>query len=142
MRSENVPKIVHHPIVGRGSCREHSHVAREASGGPLDPLIIRSKIVTPVGDAVTLVDHEEGDAVGDPWKYLAFEVRVGESFRRDEEDIHVVAVKRSFHFRPVVAVGRRDHLRTHTHPSRGLNLIAHQRQQGRNKQGRTSARFP
>ena len=140
--SEYVAQVLHHPIVRGGGCSEQSHVAREISGRPLDSLIVRPKIVPPVGNAVTLVDHEEGDAVGDSREDLGSKMLVGESFRRDKEDVHFVAVQRRFHFRPVVPVGRRDHRCTDTHPFRGLNLVAHQRQQGRHEQGRTSSPFP
>jgi hypothetical protein len=65
-------------VRGRGG-REHGHARVQRSKDPADPPIVRPKVVSPVGDAVRLVDHEQADRALDPRKDLRHERLVCEA---------------------------------------------------------------
>ena len=62
---------------------------------------------------------------------------VGESLRRDEQDVHLVAPERPLDLVPLILIAGVDGARAHTHALGSKDLIAHQRQQRRDQQRRS-----
>src|SRR5690625_4723890 len=74
---------------------------RQLQQGAGEPLIVRTEVETPVGDAVCLVDHQQPDLTeelrqpgGEPW--------VGESFGGDQEYIQLTGRQGSQHLVPQI----------------------------------------
>ena len=105
--------------------------------GTFDPAIVRTEIVAPVGDAVRFVDDDERYAIGELRQHLDIEPLVGKAFRRDQDDIHLVTAYRRLYFTPTPLIVGIDGLRSHAHPLRGRDLVAHERQQWADQQRRS-----
>ena len=88
-----------------------------------------------------LVDDEERDAPGDVGQHLLAEALVRQPFRGDEQDVHRALAGRLFHAVPLVLVVRVDRLGADAHPLGRGDLVAHERQQGADEEGRPQARF-
>ena len=85
--------------------------------------------MTPVADAVRLVDDEHPDAAHERRQLLLAEGRVVEPLRRDQQDVDLVAVELPEHVGPLVRIGGVDRDRTHPCTLGGRDLVAHERQQ-------------
>ena len=90
---------------------------------------------------MSFVDDEQCDAAGDLHQDLVAEPLVRQSLRGDEQDVHRVRSGRLLHAVPLALVVRVDRLRAHAHPFGRSDLVAHQRQQGADKEGRPETRF-
>ena len=124
-------------VVGGGGAAEHRHGGGvEAVDDLADPPVVGPEVVTPVGDAVDLVDdHQPGSGTDQRHRQIG-ELRIGEPFGRDEDEVDVVR-------RDVGGelVDRRRRRAVHRHraqpePGRGVDLVAHQREQRRDEQRR------
>jgi hypothetical protein len=83
---------------------------------------------------VHLVDHDQAGPRPDDRHDLARELGVGEPLRRDEQEVDLVGLQRLFEF--AHGGGRRtvDRLAAQPEPRRGVDLVAHERQQRRDQQ--------
>ena len=139
--SQNRLEVGHHASVGGGGGRQQAEVGRQVAHDALDQPVVGAEVVAPVGDAVGLVDDEERDAPGDVRQHLLAEALVRQPFRGDEEDVHRAGAGRLFHAVPLVLVVRVDRLRMDAHPLGCGDLVAHERQQRADEEGRPQTRF-
>ena len=125
------------PVVGGRGAAEHRHGGGvEAVDDLADPPVVGPEVVTPVGDAVDLVDDDQPGSRTDQRHRQVGELRIGEPFGRHEDEVDVVR-------RDVGGelVDRRRRRAVHRHraqpePGRRIDLVAHQRQQRRDEQRR------
>ena len=73
-----------------GRRRAHRHLCRQQLQDAYDAAIVRTEIMSPVGDAVRLVNDEQADAVLDRDKTVLRKSRICQSFRRDKQDVTLV----------------------------------------------------
>ena len=104
-----------------------------------DAAVVGPEVVTPVADAVRLVDHEQPDARRDQREHVVAEAAVGEPLGRDEQEVDLVALDRLDDPTPLVGVVARDAARAHAAELARVDLVAHQRQQRRHEQRRARA---
>ena len=93
----------------------------------------------PVRDAVCFIDDEQCDPVRDRRQHLPQKPFVGQSLRRYEKDVCLIAANPGFDFAPTFPIVGVDRLGVDSHPLRRRNLIAHQRQERTHEQRRTHA---
>ncbi len=91
--------------------------------------------MTPVADAMCLVDDEKTDPRHQLRQLLVAERRVVEPLGRDQQHVDLVAVELREHISPLVRVRRVDRDRTHTRSLCRGDLVAHERQKGRDQHG-------
>jgi hypothetical protein len=102
--AELVLDVGDHAIVGGGRAGQHGYTAWEQLEDPPDAPVVGVEVVTPVADAVRLVDHEQPAPPAEHRHHVTLELGVGEPLRRDEQQIDLVAVDRLVDLAPVVAV--------------------------------------
>ena len=73
--------VVDDPVVCRRSRAEHGHGGRKGLHHLGQPAIVGTKVVSPVGDAVDLVDDEQPHVVHEARERLLEESLVVEAFR-------------------------------------------------------------
>ena len=125
------------PIVRRRRASEHRHGGGvEPVDDLADPAVVGPEVVTPVGDAVDLVDDHQPGSRTDQRHRQVGELRIGEPLGRHEDEVDVVR-------RDVGGelVDRRRRRAVHRHraqpePGRRVDLVAHQREQRRDQQRR------
>ncbi len=141
-RPEHGLEIGHHPVVRRGGCGQETEVLGQGPGDAFQQAIVGPKVVTPIRNAMGLVDYQECDAfcgLGQDFRAKPF---VRQALGRDEYDVHFVAMDGRFHVVPVVAIVGVDGDRTHAHALRRGDLVAHEGEQRGYQQGRPGTRFP
>ena len=134
VRAEYLRQILGDPVVRRRGRRQQTEVGRQGPDGPLDEPVVGTEIVTPVRDAMGFVDHQQRDAIRHFCEHAVPEPLIGETFRSDQEDIHFVGPERVLDFAPSRQVVGVDRLGLDSHPARGGNLIAHEREQRADQQ--------
>ena len=139
--AEHRAEVVHHPVVRSGGRRKQSEIPRQRAGNTLDQPVVRSEIVAPIGDAVGLVDDEEGDALRDLRQHLITKALVAKPLGRNEQDVHFISLKALFHVLPMLSIVGRDSHGVDPHAHRGCNLVPHQRQQWRDQERRPGSGF-
>ncbi len=133
--------IGHHPVVrGRGA-GQHGHTGRQHLEHARDASIVGPEVVTPVADAMGLVDDEQTAARAHHRQHLGAEAPVGEPLGRDQQQIDLVAIDRVANFVPLGLVRRVEGDRAYTHAGRGLDLVAHERQERAHEDGGPRARL-
>ncbi len=131
--------VGHDPVVGRGRRRQDRDARVERAQDRLDPAVVGPEVVAPVGDAVRLVDDEEADRVLDARQHVRGESLVGEAFRGDEQDVDRVGREPVADRLPLVRVARVDRRGPEAEALGHRDLVAHQRQQRADDQGRATA---
>ena len=92
--AELVDDVVDDAVVrGRGGA-QHGHAGGQEIEDAGDAAVVGAEVVTPVADAVRLVDHEQPDARRDQREHVVAEAAVREPFGRDEQEIDLVAFDR------------------------------------------------
>ncbi len=104
--------------------------------GVPDAAVVGTEVVTPVRDAVGLVDHEQPDARRQRREHPVAEVGVVEPLRADQQDVDSRLGERLFDDLPLLGVGRVDRHRVDSGPTGSLDLVAHEGQQRRHDQRR------
>src|SRR5690606_33856875 len=130
-RVELLGDVGHHSRVGGGGGGEHRGTRGEPGQEGSQPAVVGAEVVAPVGDAVGLVDHQQSGGGGEAGQHLVAEVRVVEPFRGDEQYVHVTGGDTGGDLPPLLLVGGVDGAGVDAGPGRGLDLVAHQRQQRR-----------
>ena len=121
--------VLDDPVVRRRRRPEDRHVRPQRRQQPPDPPVVRDEVVAPVADAVRLVHDEHPDGPLDVGQQPRVEVLVREPLRGDEQDVDPVVEEVLLDPRPVVAVRGVDRDGAQAEPVRGLDLVAHQREQ-------------
>ena len=88
------------------------------------------------------VDHQQGNPLRHARQHLVTKALVGQPFWRDQQDVHLVAPNRRLDTLPIVLIVGIDRDRPHPHALRRGDLVAHQRQQRRDEQGRPQPCLP
>ena len=84
-----------------------------------------------------LVHDKQADCVIHEAERSFTKAVVSEALRRDEQEIHLVGAERPFDVVPLLEVGAVDRPRLDTESARHQQLIAHQREQRADEQGRS-----
>ena len=134
-----VRHVLDHPVVRRRRRPQHRHVRSERRQEPPDPAVVRHELVAPVADAVRLVHDEHPDRPPDPRQEARVEVLVREPLRGHEQQVDPVLGQVLLDRRPVVAVGGVDRHGPKAEAVRGIDLVAHQREQRADDQRRAVA---
>ncbi len=100
-----------------------------------DAAVVGPEVVSPVGDAVRLVDDDQAGRLGQVRQHVVAEPGVVEPLRADQQDVDRAVPDLGVDLLPVVQVGRVDRARVDARPRRRLDLVAHQRQQRRHDHG-------
>ena len=89
-----------------------------------------------------LVDHQHAGGRGQPGQHPVPEVGVVQPLRADQQQVHLAGLDRGVGALPVRGVGRVDGDRADAGPLRGVDLVAHQRQQRRDDHRRAGPGRP
>ena len=129
------PDVGDHAVVrGRGRAQDR-HVGGHSPQHAHQALVIGSEVVSPVRNAMRLVDHEQAGAPRHRHEDVLCEALVGKPLGRYQEHIDAVLVQLPLDFRPIVAVRRIDRAGSQTQAPGGRDLVVHQGKQRRNDQG-------
>ena len=124
---------------GRG---EHGGAVGERRQQVADAAVVGPEVVAPVTDAVRLVDDEQSAGRGERRKLLVAEARVVESLGADEEHVHLTARQGAGDGPPLVGVGGVEGHRTDAGALGRGDLVAHEREQRADDDGRTGPLGP
>ncbi len=127
------------PVVGGGGRAQHGHRRRKEVDDALDAAVVGPEVVTPVGDAVRLVDDQKSDGPCQRGKDLGAEAGVVETLRGHQQEVDLVGVDALLDLHPLAAVVAVDGLGPHPRSRRHLELVPHQGQQWRHEQRRARA---
>ena len=127
--AELVDDIGDDPIVGGCGRGQDRDAWGEESKDARDAPVVGAEVVTPVGDAVRLVHHEQTDRAPDAGQDIGREALVREAFRGDEEDVDGVRGQTVGDRVPLVRVARVDRRRAEAQPFRHRDLVPHERKQ-------------
>lgn len=95
--------------------------------------------MTPIGNTVRLINHQQGGPFSDFRQHLVTEPFIGQPFGRNEQDIHFITMDRFFNPLPVSLIVGVDRRSVNPHPLCGRDLVPHQRKQwGDEKRGTLS----
>ena len=128
-------------VVRGGGARQDRHAGRQQLEHAGDAPVVGSEVVAPVADAVGLVDDEQTAAGTDDREHLGAEAAVGEPLGRDQQEVDLVAIDRVLHVGPLGLVRRVEGDGTDAHAGRGLDLVAHEREQRRDEDRGPGARL-
>ena len=134
---ELLANVSDHSVVCGRCRREERNSRRQPLDQTADAAVVGTKIVAPVGDAVRLVNDEQAHCVIHEAERSFTKTFVSEALRRDEQEIHLVRAERPFDVFPLLEVGAVDGSRLDTDSARHQQLIAHQREQRTDEQGRS-----
>lgn len=131
-----------HPRVRSRRRGQHRHSRRQLRQHRAQPPVVRPEIVTPVGNTVRLIDHEQTSRRRELRQHLITEIHGIETFRAHEENVGLTALHLSVDRFPLLRVRRVDGARLNPRPRRRLHLVTHQGQQRRNNHRRAGPTPP
>ena len=117
-------------VGGRGGGEHRDAVGQVGQHGP-DPSVVGSEVMSPVGDAVRLVDDQQAGRGRQPRQHLVAEAGVVEPLRADQEYVDLTGGDCLMDGLPLLEIGRVDRDGADAGPLGGLDLVAHQGQQRR-----------
>ena len=118
-----------HPAVGGRRGRQHRGARRQLGQQGADAPVVGPEVVTPVGDAVRLVDDQQPGGRRQLGQHGVAEARVVQPLGADQQHVDLTARHGVVHRRPVVDVAGVDGDRPDAGPAGRGDLVAHQRQQ-------------
>ena len=124
------------PRVGRRRGGEHRHTGRQVFQHGAEPPVIRPEVMPPVGDAVRLVHDQHARGGGELGQDEVAEARVVQPLRADQQQVHGACGDLRVDLVPVRHVGRVHGPGLQPGPGRRLDLVAHQREQRGDDDGR------
>ena len=127
------------PGVRGGGGGEHRDIRGQRRKQRPDPAVIGPEVVAPVGDAVRLIDNDQACRLREMRQDVVAESRVVQPLGADEQDVHGAVTDLGVHLLPLFEVRRVDRARVDTRPRRGIDLVAHQREQRRDDDRRPGA---
>ena len=133
--------VVGHPGVGGRGGREHRDARRQLGEERAEAAVVGAEVVAPVGDAVGLVDHQQAAGRREPRQHLVAEAGVVEPLRAHEQDVDLAGLDLVVDRLPLVDVGGVDRDRADAGTLRRGDLVAHQREQRADDDGRPRARL-
>ena len=129
-------------VVGGGGRPEHRDPGVEQVEHVLDAAVVRPEVVSPVGNAMRLVDHYQPHRRREQRQHVVAEAGVVESLRTDQQQVDRVGGEPCANAVPLLAIGAVDRVGAQPQPLRGGDLVAHQCQQGTDDQRGTRAGAP
>ena len=126
-------------VVGRRGRTEHRNAGREQIEDAGEAAVVGTEVVTPVADAVHLVDDEQTGAGRDHRQHAVAELRVREPLGRDEQRVDGVRLELVDHLVPRLRVVAVDRGRAHAAALGRFDLVAHEAEQRRDEQRRARA---
>ena len=129
--TELLGDVGRHPRVGRGGGGQHRDAGGQFGEHGAQTTVVGPEVVTPVGDAVRLVDHQEARGGGEPGQHLVAEVGVVEPLRTDQQHVDLARRDLGLDRLPLLGVGGVDRPRADTRAGGGLHLVAHQSEKRR-----------
>ena len=133
--------VVGDPGVGGRRGREHRDPGRQLGQQRAEAAVVGAEVVAPVGDAVGLVDHQQAAGRGQARQHLVAEAGVVEPLGAHQQDVDLAGVDLVVDRLPLVDVGGVDRHRADAGPLGGGDLVAHQREQRADDDGRPGARL-
>ena len=133
-RTELLFDIVHHPGVGRGGGGQDRNGIRQPGDEVRDAAVVGTEVVAPVRDAVGFIDDQQPGAAEEFGQLGLPESGIGEPFRRDQEDIHLIGGQLFADGVPLQLVGGVDGDGADPGTGGSGHLVPHQGEQGRNDQ--------
>ncbi len=122
--------------------REDWRAVRQPGEQGADAPVVRPEVVTPVGDAVRLVDDEQPGACGEARQHGVPEAGIVQPLRADQQDVDLTLLDTGVDLLPVLHVARVDGHRSDPGPRGGGDLVAHQREQRTDDDRRSGAGRP
>jgi hypothetical protein len=142
-RAELRFQIGHDAVVRRGGGGEHADIWRQRLQDARDAAVVGAEVVTPIGNAMRLIHHEQADARSNGLQHRLDKFLVTQPLWRNKQNIHAVGEQFITDAPPVFAVllFRSDAHRPDARAFSGGNLIPHQGQQRRNDERRPGILF-
>ena len=134
--------VVDHARVGRGSGGQDRDRLRQLGDQVRDPPVVGPEVVAPVGNAVGFINHQQAGPPDELRQLVFAEGRVGEPFRRNQQDVHFIGGELFPDGVPLQLVGRVDGHGTHSGAGGGGHLVPHQGEQRRDDQRGPGAAAP
>ena len=131
--------VFHDAVVGGGRRAEDRHPGRQQAQDAHDAPVIRAEIMPPIRNAVRLIHHKHPDAALNQRQQLLQEGRVAQPLRRNHQHVHAVGLQVSLDLRPVLQVLAVDGRGADAQLLGGEDLVAHEREQRADEQGRPGA---
>ena len=119
------------PCVGGRGGGEHRDAVGQVGQHRPDPSVVGSEVMSPVGDAVRLVDDQQAGCGRQAGQHLVAEAGVVEPLRADQEYVDLTGGDCLMDGLPLLEIGRVDRDGADAGPLGGLDLVAHQGQQRR-----------
>ncbi len=135
-RRQLLDDVGHDARIRRRRCREDRRLARQRGEQVPDPPVVGPEVVTPVADAVRLVDDEQAARRREGRELLIAKARVVQALRADEQHVHLTARQRSRDRTPLVGVRRVERDCADPGPLGCGDLVPHQRQERADDDGR------
>ncbi len=134
LAAELMADVLHHLGRRGGRERQNRRVAEDRQSLP-QRQVGRAKVMSPLGDAVRLVDHEDGDLVA---AQRLQELRLGEALRGDEDEIPLLLLNPLQHL-GLLARGQRAVDLNGVQPDflQLVHLVLHERDERRDDHGRS-----
>ncbi len=137
--TELLGDVLGHPGVGRGGRGQHRDAVGKVGQQGADAAVVGPEVVTPVGDAVRLVDHEQPGRRRQPGQHLVAEARVVEPLGAHQQHVDLAGIDGVVDRLPLLDVGGVDRDRPDAGPLGRRDLVAHQGQQRRHDDRRPRA---
>ena len=129
-------QIIHHAVVRRGRRCQHRNVGGQDAEHLLQPTVFQTEIVSPVGDAVRLIDHEQADPHS---RKSRLHIVCKQGLGRDQDEVDLPANDSLKHFFPSVSGLTVQCLAAQAHPLGRLDLILHEYKKGADDKRRAGA---
>ena len=136
--SELLSNVLDYAVFGRRGRPEERNVFGNALQNVDQTPVIGAKVMSPIGDAVRFVNHQQSDATGKREKHVFRKVVVGQALGRNQQSIDLVVSDSPFQGGPVIPIGRIDTRRLEAEAIGCLDLIAHQCQKRRDDERRAA----
>ena len=130
------------PGVGGGGGRQHGDAVGQLGQQRAQPPVVGPEVVSPVGDAVRLVDDQQAGGRGQPGQHLVAEAGVVEALGRDQQHVDEAGGDVVVDLLPLLDVGGVDGHGPDAGPLGGGDLVAHQGQERRDDHGRSGPGGP
>ena len=128
VRAELGGDVLGDPSVGGGGGGEHGRAGHQLEQRLGEALVVGAEVETPVGHAMRLIDDQQ-PASGEERRQLLGEARVGETFRRDQQNVGRPGAHLVQHVGPLLDVRRVDGRGAQSSTLGSSDLVAHQGQQ-------------
>ena len=128
-KAEHSHKVFHNPIVCCCRCGQQPQIGWKRSGDTFQQSVVRTEVVTPIGNAMGLIDNHQRNLPCDTSQNLGVKPVVTQLFWRYQQNVHFVSTQLGFNRFPFILVIGVDGGGANPHPLCRCDLVSHQRQQ-------------